>query len=530
MKTLSLKIFGLLAMVCCMLACSKDLKFLDTLLPHTPETEGTTAKLLWIGPQYKVAIQAKLTDEAGISKIRIENGEWLLDTTFTLKDQTSYTLKDTFLVAKDVNPTEHTIVLTITNNKGGMEKTEIAVEDLSAENQIAGYNPDLVPPSITITKPSVTKFLGFANDSVRIDLEAAIEDEAIASIEVRVWGETAAGEAIEKVVLIEPENEADTKEYAYVNSFNLPGGKPGQYQYVVKSVDVSGNKKSVGGNITIGYVDRLYLSDAETEAEVANQGYDHMGGCRGIGTLISMKKQGDNVFTANLYYPNAATDNIRFVAFMGNERPFTQAKVNYTLNGANVVAMSAANPGQLTTDLSAASFKLPTSQSGYYTVTVDLTAKTVQVNPLSAVLNASDATKYPGWSETNPWPYLAVTGTTVVGTLAWTEVGTSPKLMRDEQNKYLFSGTFQSNTSSSNMSFNAPLSVLGGDVWGRGWFRMVAARNAMKDDYGDLVTTVGAVGASGGGANWGFSTSPAGTYKASYDIFLQRLRLVRVGD
>src|SRR5690606_41883611 len=112
---------------------------------------------------------------------------------------------------------------------------------------------------------------------------------------------------------------------------------------------------------------------------------------------------------------------------------------------------------------------------------------------------------------------MAVTGTTVVGTADWTEKPTSPKLMRDVTNKYLFTGTFTTNGGSSNMSLNAPSAALGGDIWGRGWFRLATARNAMTDHYGDLVTIVGPVGPSGGGANRGFSTSPAGTYKASYD-------------
>src|SRR5690606_16340973 len=154
--------------------------------------------------------------------------------------------------------------------------------------------------------------------------------------------------------------------YQYAKTFALPGEKPERYQYIVRSVDESGNKKVMGGNISIGYIDRLYLSDAESQSEVTNQGYDHMGGSRGIVTLLSMKKQGTNTFTLNFYYPNKSSDNIRFVAFLGNNKPFTgtnQATVNYSLNGANVIAASASNPGQLTADLSNASFKLPASQS-----------------------------------------------------------------------------------------------------------------------------------------------------------------------
>lgn len=533
MKKLSFKLVGIAAILLCIGSCSDPLTFSDTESPNLPTMEGASAELLWIGSQYKVAVQAELKDEDGITKIELKNSEWQIDTTFTVDNQTSYTVKDTFLVSKDVNPTKHTIDFTITNSKGGIIRGSAPVEDLSAENQIPGYNPDLEPPVIIITKPTITKFLGFTSDPVSLDVEADVTDDAIASVEVRVWGETTDGEPVMQEQIITPANASEKLNYHVAKTFTLPGGKVGQYQYLVKSVDESGNKKTLGGNVTVGVIDRLYLSDAENEAEVTNQGYDHMGACRGIGTLLSMQKQGTNVFTTDFYYPAKSTDNIRFVAFLGSDRPFVkngsnQAKVNYSLTGANVIAMSGSSQGQLTGDLTAANFKLPASQHGYYHVTVDLTARTVSVSAFTPSIPL-DAVKYPGWTDANPWPYMAVTGTTVIGTATWSETATSPKLVRDADNKYLFTGTFQTNGSSSNMSLNAPMTV-NSDVWGKGWFRLVAGRSAMKDDYGDLVTKVGPVGPSTGGANWGFSTSPAGTYKASYDIALQRFRLVRIGN
>lgn len=512
-----------------MISCSDPLTFPDTESPALPSVKNAEATLLWIGPDYKVAVSATLEDSEGISSVQLKNGEWQLDSVLTVDNKVSYVVKDTFLVPKDVNPTQHVIDLIITNSAGGIIKTKVEVEDLSAENQVPGYSPDLLPPAIEVFKPEITKFYGLTDEPIDIEVDAAITDDEIASIEVRIWGETAEGESVMEETIIEPETDEEKKSYLYNHTFNLPAGKVGEYQYIVRSTDASGNKSVAGGNITVGYIDRLYLSDAENEAEVLNQGYDHYGACRGIGTLISMRKQGNNVFITEFYYPNKPTDNIRFVAFLGDDRPFSGATVNYTLDGFNVVGMSASESGKLTTDLAAANFKLPTNEAGYYTITVDMTARTVDVASFTPTRNLSDPINYPGWSDDNPWEYLAVTSNVIVGSGgAWTEVPTSPKLMKEEGNKYRFTGTFQTSGSSANISFIAPLAVIDGNS--NGWFRLQTGRASMLDDYGDKITIVSAVGPISGGANWGFSTSPAGTYKATYDIALERLRLVRIGD
>lgn len=530
MKTTILKI-SMLAAVVMIAACSKPRVFPDTGLTDVPELKEATAQFLWIGPEYKLVLKAKLADEKGISKVRIKNGEWQIDSVLATGNQTTYNISETFLVSKDVNPTKHQVELTITNSNGGITKTNVEVEDLSAQNQIPGYSPDLLPPAITVTKPTVTKYLGFTNDPVNIEVEAAITDTKIVSVEVKVWGETAAGEPVLVEDIRKPAGEAEEKSFQYARSFALPAGKVGEYQYVVKSTDASGNKSVKGGIITVGYIDKLYLSDAETEAEALNQGFDHMGAARGIGTLVSMTKQGANTFVADVYYRNAATDNIRFVAFLGTDVPFitNQSKLNYTFAGPNVAAMSAAEPGKITTSLAAAGFKLPVSQKGYYKVTVDMTARTIRAVAFAPPAPA-DAVKYPGWTAANPWPYMAVTGPAVTGSAGgWTEAATSPKLQKESDHPYLYTGTFKTTGNSDNMSLNAPQSA-NSDVWGKGWFRMTAARANMKDDYGSLITRVGPVGASTGGANWGFSLSPRGTFKATYDIVLQRFRVVRTGD
>src|SRR5690606_35400515 len=158
-----------------------------------------------------------------------------------------------------------------------------------------------------------------------------------------------------------------------------------------------------------------------------------------------MEREGTNTFALNIYYPNKSADDIRFIAFFNNEKPFTgnnQSQVNYSLKGDKVIAMSASSPGNLTADLSTTSCMLPVPAGGYYRVTVDLTERTVRAVSYTPNINRNDAVKYPGWSDAKPWDYMAVTGTTVVGTADWTEKATSPKLVRDATNKYLFTGTF----------------------------------------------------------------------------------------
>jgi len=510
-------------------ACSKPLIFPDTESPLPPQVKGASAKLLWIGPHYKVVVNIKLEDNDGIAKVRLQNGEWQVDTTYTVANIASYTVNDTLEVTKDVNVTEHTIDITVTNSKGGIVKASVPVDDQSAQNQIPDYHPDLLAPVINITKPTITKFYGLTNDPINVDVDASISDQEIASIEVKVWGQTADGQAVTLDDVVTPATPADKASYHYVKTFALPVAKPGQYQYIIRSSDLSGNKSVKGGNITVGYMDRLYLSDAETQDEITNQGYDNGGAARGIGTLLSMKKQGANSFVVDYYYRNEATDNIRFIAFVGTDKPFTanQAAPTYTMNGQNVLGQSASEPGKVITNLSNANFKLPVAQKGYYHITVDMTARTVTAEAFTPSRPFVDAVKYPGWSESKPWDYLAVISSVVVGTGGWAETATSPKLMKEAGHDYLYTGTFKTTGSSVNLNFTAPKAVIGAN---NGWFRLTAARANMKDDYGDPIDIVGAVGPSSTTPNYGFSHNVAGTFKATYDIALQRLRLIRIGN
>lgn len=535
MKKIYSSLLSCLAICALLFACGKPFVFPENTSPPLPELDGATARLYWIGPLYKIAVQAEISDGKGIEKIRVLNSEWKLDTIFDVSGDQHFSINDSFPVPRDVNPTAHNLEFDITNSEGGLVKKYVTVEDHSAENLIPGYDPDLEPPTVKIIKPTVTKFLGFSSAPVNVDFEASVTDREIDSIEVRLWGESADGSPVDEHVTMKPTDSATKKAYNLVKSFQLPAAKPGQYQYIIRATDASGNKKAVGGQVSVGYVDRLYLSDAVSDNEIKWQGYDQSGGCRGIGTIYSMTKQGDNVFQIDYYSPASGLANIRFVAFLNGEKPFTgtggsQAGINYTLDGQNVVATSKTEPGTLTTDLQQASFTLPVTQKGYYHVTVDMTTRKISAVPYTPSLPV-DAVKYPGWSDATPWEYLSVTGPTITGSAgSWTEVVTSPKLVRDPDNKYLFKGSFQTTGGSSNMSLNAPLAALGGDVWGKGWFRLLAARADMKDAYGDLITIVGAVGASSGGVSWGFSTSPAGSYQATYDLVLQRFRIVRIGN
>jgi hypothetical protein len=536
MKKLLVIILGILIIG----SCAKPLIFPDSDSPLPPQLKTSSAKLLWIGPAYRVAVAATIEDADGITKVQLKNGEWLIDTVYDASGHTSFVIKDTIDVLKDANPTKHTIELLVTNKNGGVVKGNVDVEDLSAQNQIPGYNPDVLPPAITVTKPTVTavtKFYGLNSDPINVDIDATITDQNIASIEVRVWGEAADGQAVMQEQVITPTTPAEKQSYHVVRSFALPAGKPGEYQYIVRSTDASGNKSVKGNAITVGYMDRLYLSDAENDAEVTNQAYEHYGACRGIGTLLSMKPQGTNVFVVDYYYRNEASDNIRFIGFIGSDRPFpgNQSTVNYTLNGSNVVAMHATQTGKITPDLTQAGFKLPVNQKGYYRITVNMTARTISVTPFTPTKPVVDAIKYPGWTDASSWAYLAVTGPVVTGSNGgYLEVTTTPKLNKESNHPYLYTGTFKTSGGSNNISINAPWAFVSDNGYGKGWFRLTAARTNMRDDYNDLISKVGAIGASGNGANYGFSvsnyTNTTGTFKATYDIGLERLRIVRIGN
>jgi hypothetical protein len=504
-----------------------------------PKISGTQAVYLWDGPQYKVAIAALIEDAAGVNKIRVKNGEWKLDTVFTIANLSSYSFVDTLLVSKDATPTEHVLEFTATNAENNAAKKNIAVADSSSTNLDTSYHADEAPPVITLAKPTVaiTKFYGLQGENPTIDVDATATDEEIATVEVRVWGQTEDGTPVSFEDVITPANDAEKKSVRFTKTYNFPDGKVGTYQYLMRVTDASGNKSTKSGDVTVGYVDRLYLSDAENQDEILNQGVDHAGACYGIGTLLSMKKAGVNIFTLDYYYGNEPTNVVQFVATMGakpisvNGSGIIVSQLNYNY----IFGMSAAQPGKITGDKTAAGNKLPVTQKGYYHLTVDMTKRTITAVPYTPAVDFSNTTKYPGWVANGPWSYLAVTSSVIVGSKTWTETSantaTTPKLMRDADNPYLFSGTFKTDvTSAVNIQLSAPLVTTA-----NGWFRLPAARANMKDDYGDLISIVDAVGVQSGGVNYGFSVvspagKPGGTFKASYNLVTKRLRIVRTGD
>lgn len=535
MKRILFAITGILLAAAIIVACNKSLVFPENDVPLPPQVKQTEASLLWIGPDYRVAFSADLEDTAGITKVQVKNGEWQIDTVYELSGQDLVSIIDTITVTKDANKTEHVLELTITNSHGGVIKAKVVVEDKSDVNQVPGYDPDLLPPSITVTKPTVTKYYGIANAPVYIDVAATITDLEIASVEVKVYGEAADGQLVNYEETITPSSDDEKENLEYEKTFALPGGKAGQYQYVVRATDADGNKAVKGGVISVGYFDRLYLCDAESENELLNEGFDHAGNTRGIGTVLAMRPQGPNNFVVDYYYRNEPTDNIRFVAFIGNAKPYSsnQQQILFQYADTNVLAMSSTESGKVTFDLNAANFKLPVSSKGYYRIAVNLTDRTITATPFTPSKDFSNTTLYPGWSDSNPWPYLAVTGTVIIGNNGWIEGPNSPKLVKEADHPFLYSGTFQTNGNSSNISLNAPMTA-NNDAWNKGWFRLVSARANMRDIYNDMITIIGPVGRSTAGAGWGFSVSnfggATGTFKATYDLALERLRIVRIGD
>jgi hypothetical protein len=530
-------------MICCIsiVSCNKFSVF-----PHANDSEQSAPKIsssqavyLWDGPLYKVAVSALIEDSTGVSKIRVKNGEWKLDTVFTIANSSSYAFVDTLLVSKDVTPTEHVLEFIATNTRNNTSRENIAVADSSGKNLDTSYHADVVPPVIALAKPTaaITRFYGLQGENPTIDIDATATDEQIASVEVRVWGETADGTPVSFEDVIAPASDAEKKSFRFTKTYNFPDEKVGKYQYLMRVTDASGNKSTKSGDITVGYMDRLYLSDAESQDEILNQGVDQGGACYGIGTLLSMKKQSENIFTIDYYYGNEPNSTVQFVATMGtkplsvNGSGIIVSQLNYNY----LFGMSAAESGKITGNRTEANNKLPVTQKGYYHITVDMTKRTVTAIPYTPVVDFSNTTKYPGWVANGPWDYLAVTSSCIVGSKTWTETpantATTPKLMRDADNPYLFSGTFMTDVNNAtNIQLSAPLVTTA-----NGWFRLQQARASMKDDYGDLISIVDAVGVQSGGVNWGFSViSPAGkntgTFKASYNLVTKRLRIVRTGD
>ena len=403
---------GMAAAVLLAVSCKDTVTFPDTPSPALPAVADAAADYLWIGPEYKLTVKANLSDGEKLSSVRLINREWGIDKLIEL-DADRYTVDETFDVTKDHNQTEHLLQLVVRNGAGGIRKVSVAVNDLTSENRIPGYEADELPPSVVITKPTVTRFYGLDGVPIEIELEAKItENVELTSIYARVWGETAAGDPVDFETTITPSTDEEKLAYDYSGKFTIPAEKPGEYQYLVRADDSSGNKTVLGGNLVVGMMDRLYLSDAKNEAEVTGQGFDAYAdnSAWGMGTLLPMRRIGTNLFRIeNFYYRNEADDNIRFVAFMGSDRPFgASRRINYTLTGANTLACDRQNGGTLVGGLDAEPYKLPVSQNGYYNVTVNMTTREVTAEYVADPTNPdfANADKFPGYSVDAPWAYM----------------------------------------------------------------------------------------------------------------------------
>lgn len=512
-------------------ACTNKIVFLADEASEIPVLESYSAKYLWIGPDYKLALDAVITDKSALKSLQLSVSEWNIDESLSLSGK-EYLLRDTFLVTKDANRTKHEVELVVSNEAQGILRVKIPVTDLSATNQIEGYSPDLLPPVITVNDPIINRFYGLIDAPVPLTVDALItEDVEMTDIYFKVWGENIKGDYFEVEDTWSPSVEEEKQVYHYAKELEIPGGTAGEYQYMIRATDKSGNQAVTGGNLTVGMMDRLYLSDAKNEQEVIGQGFDAYASADawGLGTLLPMQKIGNNLFQLNYYYRNESDENIRFIAFMGTDRPFNKSPrgIRYTLDGDNVLALSSGSSGELTTNLQASGFKLPVLQKGYYTITVDMSARTVKAVPM-VVANPdfSNAERFPGYSTSNPYPYLAIiSGGAVVGTSGWGEVDNNTSLHREADHPYIYSGSFRT-AGGVNINFKAPRAFIPNNA-NIGWFRLPAGRANMKDTYGDLISVIKPVGAVSNGANYGITLTGNTNWHASYDLITYRLRIVK---
>jgi hypothetical protein len=142
----------------------------------------------------------------------------------------------------------------------------------------------------------------------------------------------------------------------------------------------------------------------------------------------------------------------------------------------------------------------------------------------------TNATLFPGYSLADPYPYMPIiSGGGVVGPGGWSEEPTSPKIYREVEHGFLYSGEFQT-AGGTNISFTAPIARVT-DLWGTGWFRIPttdANRTDIVDTYGDVISRIVPLGASGNGGNYGIELLANRKWYATYDVMTYRVRIVQV--
>ena len=478
-----------------------------------PEVEDASAKFVGIS-DFQLVIAAKIRDNEGLQSAQITHQGWDIDEWLSISGK-EYALNKTFTVSKTVDPSRWKVVLTVENTLGDKFRIEIAVADESPYDELS--------PVIELIKPTVTRSYVIDPDQIPWEIEAKVTDnKALSKVYVKVWNET--------TIAFEDEwtrvSDDNQRSYIYSKQVNLPG--IAEYQYLIRATDENENESERTGNFAMGIMDRLYLSDAKNDFEVTNQGYDTRSGSSawGLGSLVPMQRTGNNRFVLDYYYRNDADENIRFITFMGDDRPFATSPrgVNYTLDGFNVLGVSKSDPGKVTADKSEANFKLPV-EKGYYTITVDMTQRTIELIPLTPTNpDFANATFFPGGSfATNPYDYFAIiAGGGVTGTSGWAEIANNPRISRETEHSFQYSGTFTT-VSGSNISFTSP-NNLGLAI---GWYRVPGGYTVMTDVYGDLVSRIVPIGTtSSNGANFGISLLANKRWYATYDLVTYRLRIV----
>ena len=517
----------------------------ESTVPTDPKVENATAEYMNDGDNYTLTVTADLSDDEGLESVQIVHDGWQIDALAEDVSGKAYALDITFPISKAADPTTHKVKLIVTNIAGVVFTEEIDVTDLSDKDEIA--------PVVELIKPTVTNFYVIDPTHITWEIEARVTDnQELSKIYLKVWNATFEFEDTWTRV-----SDNDKQSYTYSKQVTLPS--IAEYQYLIRATDESENEsEETKGSFTMGIMDRLYLSDAKNEFEVTNQGFDIYGNISGVpawglGTLVPMRKEGTNKFVLDAYYyRNDADENIRFITFAGDDKPFGGTYINtgagreiyYTLNGDNVFGMSQSVSGKLTHTFSESNFKLPVAQKGYYKITVDMTERTVEAIPVTPD-NPDFAVpvKFPGYPAANPYEYLAVsTGATVISGSNWIEPEANenfPKIFKEADHDFLYSGIIETlvTGNGANINFKAPRTVLtpateGSSSGSEGWFRLETATRAdMVDTYGDPISRITAVGEANfmSGA-YGFSLIPGKKWHLTYDLMTYRLRIVEVQE
>jgi hypothetical protein len=214
------------------------------------------------------------------------------------------------------------------------------------------------------------------------------------------------------------------------------------------------------------------------------------------------------------------------------------------------MGFSETESGKLTCNLSQAAFKFPGLQKGYYTITVNMNDHTIQISPKTPTnLQFSNEDLFPGFTISQPYDYLAIISDAIEGTSGWSEVDGNPKLDREPDHAFQYTGEFVTK-GGANINFVAPRYVMDepNAFAPVGWFRLPTNNRArVVDAYGDLISIILPIGVStaiaegfdagsfpdGNPANdkpagYGLSLPGQTKYRATYDLMTYRLRIVEI--